>query len=159
MLPSTSQKKIGKKKSSQKKKIAKKKNHPKKNRKKTEEERRDLSLSPCFIFYHPPLVFVSSSGLFAANTRLKYTVIIYTTTPKNASSQRGRRSRSEEQRREGERERERELFLNSNEMWVGRELLSLDFNRMWLASSLDSNRMWLERESERERERSLSIVI
>ena len=39
------------------------------NRKKTQEERRDLSLSPCFIFYHPPLVFVSSSGLFAANTR------------------------------------------------------------------------------------------
>ena len=80
----------------------------KKNRKKTQEERRDLSLSPCFIFYHPPLVFVSSSGLFAANTRLKHTVIIYTTTPKSASSQRGRRSRSEEQRRERERERKRE---------------------------------------------------
>ena len=85
-----------------------------KNRKKTQEERRDLSLSPCFIFYHPPLVFVSSSGLFAANTRLKHTVIIYTTTPKSASSQRGRRSRSEEQRREREREKEREKRERGN---------------------------------------------
>ena len=42
-----------------------------KNRKKTQEERRDLSLSPCFIFYHPPLVVSSSFGFVCSKHSIK----------------------------------------------------------------------------------------